>query len=105
MSIIIRVLPCKPPLFIVQISSPSAQLQLSPSPSLQPSISPENGNFDSDTDLQFFDPPEVLLNDRRFFIYNFGRDTDDAAENGDFGGETAEDEASEDAVDGKTVSH
>jgi len=39
----------------------------------------------------------MLVNDRRFFIYNFGRDAtedeaaeDEAAENGDFGREAAE---------------
>ena len=54
----------------------------------------------------------MLVNDRRFFIYSFGRDTaeDEAAENGDFGrgapdDEAAEDEASEDEVDGATVNY
>ena len=100
----------------------SVQLQLLPSSSLQSSRSPENGDFDSDTDLQFFDASEVLVNYRRSFIYSFGRDTaedeaaengdferdaaeDEAAENGDFGREAAKDEASEDAVDGNTVNY
>ena len=75
---------------------------LSPSSSLQPSISPENGDFDSDTDLQFFDPSEMLVNDRSFFICDSGGDTteDEAADNGDIGKEEAGDEASENDVDG-----
>ena len=72
-------------------------LQLSPSPSLQPSISPEDGDFDSDTYLQSFDASEVLVNNRTFFIYNFGRDAADD--------EAAEDEASEDEADGATVNY
>jgi hypothetical protein len=111
--------PCKQPLFISQIlSPPSAEFQLSSS------ISSESDNFNSDTDLQFFDASEMLINDRRFFIYNFGRETaedeaaengdfernaaeDEAAENGDSGREAAEDEVlvSEDEVDGATVSY
>jgi len=54
----------------------------------------------------------MLVNDRRFFIYYFGRDTtedeaaeEEAAENGDFGREATEDEASEDEVDGATVDY
>jgi len=64
----------------------------------------------------------MLVNDRRFFIHNFGRDAadDEAAENGDserdaaedeatgkrdFGKGAAEDEASEDKVDGATVNY
>ena len=72
-------------------SPPSAQLQL------LPSISPESGDFDSDTDLQFFDASVMLVNDRRFFIYNFERDTaeDEAAENGDFERDTARDDGAE----------
>jgi len=73
---------------------------------------PRKRRFDSDTDLQFFDALEMLVNDRRFFIYNFRRDAtedeaaeDEAAENGDFGREAAEDEASEDEVDGVTVNY
>jgi hypothetical protein len=67
-------------------SPPSAQLQLSHSPSLQPSISPENGGFNSDTDLQFLDASEMLINGCKFFVCNFERDIaeDDAAENGGF---------------------
>jgi hypothetical protein len=75
-------------------------------PSLQPSITvPENGDFDLDTYLQSFDASEVLVDDRRFFIYNFGRDAaeDKSAENGDFEREAAEDEASEDEVHGATI--
>jgi len=39
----------------------------------------------------------MLVNDRRFFIYNFGRDAgeDEAAENGDFERDAAEDEVTE----------
>jgi hypothetical protein len=81
MSIIIRVLPYHNPCS----SPPSAQLQLSPSssPSLQTSISPKNGDLDLDTYLQSFNASEMLVDDRRFFIYNFRTDA-------------AEDEASED---------
>ena len=82
-------------------------MQLSPSPALQPSISPENGYFDSDTYLQSFNASKVLVNDRTFFIYNFRRDAaeDEAAENGDFKRGAAEDGASEDEVDGATVNY
>jgi len=39
----------------------------------------------------------MLVNDRRFFIYNFGRDAaeDEAAGNGDFERDAAEDDAAE----------
>jgi hypothetical protein len=47
----------------------------------------------------------MLENDRRLFIYYFGRDAadDEAAEDGDFRGDAAEDEAAENEVDGATV--
>jgi hypothetical protein len=75
-------------------SLPSAQLQLSPLPSLQPLISPENAVFDRDTY-------------RQFFIHNFRRKAaeDDAVENGDFERDVVEDGAFEGEVDGATVNY
>jgi hypothetical protein len=100
-SIVIRVVHS----FTTQMSSRSAQLQLPPSPSLQPSISHENGDFDPDAYLRAIDASEMLENDRMLLIYYFGRDAADnvAAEAGDFGGGAGEDEAAEDEVDGAIV--
>jgi hypothetical protein len=74
---------------------PSAQLQLSLLPSLQPSI------LRSRHLSPALDASEMLVNDRRFFIYNFGRDAakDKAAENGDFERDAAGDQAA-DTVNG-----
>jgi hypothetical protein len=49
----------------------------------------------------------MLVNDRRFFIYNFGRDAaeDKTAKNRDFKRDAAGDEASEDEVDRATVNY
>jgi hypothetical protein len=47
----------------------------------------------------------MLVNNREFFIYNFGQKAaeDKAAENRDFDKDAAEDEASEDDADGATA--
>jgi hypothetical protein len=88
-------------------SLPSAQLQLSPLPSLQPLISPENAVFDRDTYRQFFNSSVMLVKNRKLFIYNFRRKAaeDDAVENGDFERDVVEDGAFEGEVDGATVNY